>query len=163
MDLAALHRVFARTDPEPTPPATTPAAGVPNPATAGSGDLSVFSVDELRRAAYPDEWAEIEGNPDALAQFARALRLSGDWERSCTLTAPEWAALAPEREPDPPRPATCRTCQFWRSDPINPAAGLGTCAAPMPERERLRRLPAPWPDQPGCPHGRPIPERTPDE
>jgi len=119
-------------------------------------DLHGFVEDELRRAAYPDEWAEIEGNSAALEQFAASLRATGLWAESCALTAAEWALPEPDEEPSPGRPLTCSDCRFWTADRINPASGLGACNAPLPQHERLRRCPTPWPRQAGCSHGRAV-------
>lgn len=160
-DLAALDRVLARGKAPSDPVRAASAVESTSPAKPKAEDLRGFAVDELRRAAYPDEWADIEGNPEALAQFAASLRATGLWAESCALTAAAWALPEPDEESSPVRPVSCSDCRFWMADRINPAAGLGACNAPLPERERLQRCPTPWPWQTGCPHGRPAHKQVP--
>lgn len=175
MDLTALYRAAGRAVPEedspavsavpaPSVPAAPPVAPAPapNPELETSGDPHGLTLDELRRACYPDEWEQFRDNPAAMGAFSRSLGRTSLWAVSCERTAGEWAVLASEPGPGPEQPAICGLCRFWSADPINPAGGLGACRVPVPEPERLRRYPTAWPHQPGCPHGRPIGEEPSD-
>lgn len=133
MDLVALYR----------------ALGLPPPAAEQErGPAAASSPPPLPGHPAP------EVTPQAACPSAR--------EKTEPPTQPREARRVPKGAIGDPRsphsrivPTPCAECIYWSADPINPPGGLGTCAVPLPEAQRLRVCPTPWPYQLGCRMGSP--------
>ena len=139
IDLEAFARDFGRhRRPEPTEaPATEPPPAPP----AGPDEAAPTDAPNNPPDA-PPPWIEAREERAAIMEFDGGLSRA-EADAAAAELHPDPSAT-PDPAPEPvPAVVTCGTCQHFRRNIVNPAAGLGHCQIEAPAS---RRPPTLWPD-----------------